>query len=117
MSGDTYKFYLKIGNLRYVLREGGNSIGRNKSKCFIHLHEEYIGRIHTNIIVNGDQCCIELSTGHPIRLNGREFNITTEGALVKIDLLIGDFITIYEYDFQLVEIVNTNYDLNDTDRE
>lgn len=112
-----YRFYLKFGNLGYVLREGNNSIGRNKSRCFIHLREEYIGRIHTNIIVNNDRCCIELTVGHPIRLNGREFNMTTNGALVGIDLLIGDFITIYDYDFQLEEIVITNSDLNDTDRE
>lgn len=117
MSSDTYAYYLQAENLRYLLKEGRNLIGRDRILCQIHLSEKFLGRIHTSVIVNHNRCYIQISARHPVILNGRRIEIIADAAIVNIDLVDGDVITIHNYVFQLVKYMATNTDLDDTDRE
>lgn len=76
-----------------------------------------IGRIHSNIIVEGNKCYIQVSSKHPIDINERKINVVTNGALANIDLMIGDYIKIHNITFRLMKLEATNIDLDDTDQE
>lgn len=117
MAFSSFNFYLETENWEYKLVERNNFIGRNRVICAIQLKERFVGRTHTNIVVNRNRCFIQVSAQHQIILNGRKVEVFAEGATAKIDLIENDIIQIYDHYFKLKMIIPTNTDNEDTDNE
>lgn len=117
MSSTDNVYCLQSGNLRYALQQGNNFIGRNRMVCRIHLCEKYIGRIYTYIVVTEDKCYLQVSAKHPLSFNGRNIDIIANQALVNIDFLVNDFITIHGLNFKLLKLEASSADLEETDPE
>lgn len=115
MSDQTHIYYLHALGQRYLLQEGRNPMGRDRTICKIFLPERYCGRIHATITIIQDQCRLEITARHPVSLNGREIRIIADEAIVLIDLSNGDIITIFEHVFQLIKQEQTGTDLDDTE--
>lgn len=110
-------FFLKTSSVSFLLSEGMNNIGRDRTSCGIILYHEKCGKIHTSIIVKQNRAYLQVHNGYPVLLNKRRINVYGDAAFVQLELQDKDVLEIHENIFQIINCGLTETDTNDTDRE
>lgn len=117
MANSTNTFILKTQSLTYLLHEGKNNIGRDRSVCDIFVQDKKCGKIHASIILHQNKCHLQVEPRHSVLLNKRVIRVISDAAIVSIDIRDGDIIEIHDHIFQLKTYEATESDLDDTDME